>query len=1133
MTDQRAPQQGESLVQRLRHKYGPEFKAEVSLPNPLESPNPSSSTKTQSSGVLSRLGNRSPLSTRYRFQSEIGRGGMGAILEVWDEDLRRSLAMKVALGKAGEGSKATKDELDPRILARFLEEAQVTGQLEHPGIVPVHELGLDENGQVYFTMRLVHGRDLEDIFKLVADGKEDWTTTRALGVLLKVCETMEYAHTRGVVHRDLKPANIMVGNFGEVYVMDWGLVHVKGHEEKHDLRIADSEGMPAKIGSNLVLDRREDSRGASGVELYTMDGDVIGTPAYMAPEQARGDLSALDGRADIYSLGAMLYRLLSGSMPYTTPEESRSPTEILVQLLNKSPKPLAELNPGLPEELVAICEKAMSRDPAQRYEHMGRFAHDLRAYLEHRVVAAYETGAVAEARKWVRRNRPLAASLAAAILALVAGLVGSIVLKREADNNAQVAEEQRALAVDAALVASQAKRQADDNAALANQRQEQALASAQLAEESAAEAKAAAERAEASKREAIASAEEAKRQESIAREVNAFLNDDLLSAVAPEHYGMDVTVREIVNLASVRMRLQMTMDPLVKAEIYQTLGNVFISLGEFDQANFHLEQSLAIRKKQIGDRHGDTVASQVRLASLRHQQNRIGEAKDLYESALAILREDFDSKHPGVAACLGDLALIYSDEGKFELADAYYRELLEAEDGGHGPEHHSTLINLNNYGNLLMNQGLLKEAEEVFSNTLEIRTRRFGEGDLETITVMGNLALVQEKLGRYREAETRQKKANKLRIEQQGDQHPDVGIGLSNLGHIQSQRGRYSSAMKSLEAAYPLLRETLGPEHDKTLQAANNLATVYSKRNYKEKAMDLRLETLDAQKKVLGSEHPHTLSSMNNLAVLLRDFDRFEESEALQREVLEIETRVLGPDHPTTLTSLENLGGLLFMTGEYDECLEITKSVLEARRRVLGENHPEVAKTTYNMGMLSNSVNDSSGALEYFEAALQIFENTTGLSNFDASNCLMQLGDLKLDAGDYLEAAQHFADSIEARRSLDDNGIEVGYMLHQRAFCLGRAGQRDAAIASCQEALELRRQVLGDRDQATLVTLYSLSRMMLGVERFEESELLASEYYETQLEQLGPDHKLVGQVRKHFVELYEAWGKPEAADFWR
>ena len=365
---------------------------------------------TPSGRLLRELCARAPNQSRYRLVGEVARGGMGAILRVWDSDLRRMAAMKVALGPASDSDDGA-SPLDPRTLDRFLEEAQVTGQLDHPGIVPVHELGVDRDGHVFFTMRLVKGRDLSQVFELVRDGEPGWTRTGALGMLLRASEALAYAHDKGVVHRDLKPANVMVGRFGEVYVMDWGLAHVLGTEDRADLRLRPAESI------ELTSLRKDSHR--DGSPLVTMDGDVIGTPAYMSPEQARGDIELLGKRSDVYSLGAMLYELLASQPPYAEEGRHLSPREILDAVLAGPPPSVHELAPNVPAELVAICEKAMAREHRRRYEGMLEFADDLRAYLEKRVVHAYETGPVAEARKWVARNPGMAASLAALVVLVV------------------------------------------------------------------------------------------------------------------------------------------------------------------------------------------------------------------------------------------------------------------------------------------------------------------------------------------------------------------------------------------------------------------------------------------------------------------------------------------------------------------------------------------------------------------------------------------------------------------------------------------------------------------------------------------------------------------------------------------
>jgi len=383
---------------------------------------------------------------RYQLEGEVARGGMGAILRVWDGDLRRHLAMKVALPNAATPTAIAAHASEAARLARFLEEARVTSQLDHPGIVPVHELGLDAAGRHYFTMKLVEGRDMKRILELVFAAQEGWNQTRALGVILKVCEAMAYAHQKGIIHRDLKPANIMVGNFGEVYVMDWGLSRVLHREDLHDLRLA--VDVPHAVAG---------ATGANGAErdshLVTMDGVVLGTPAYMPPEQAHGALAQMSPRSDVYSIGAMLYHLLSGRVPYSVPGTRQEPRDVLAQVRTGSPLPLLQCNPKVPAELVAICDRAMARDPTQRYADTLAFADDLRACLEGRVVAAYETGAIAELRKWIRRNRTLASALAAAVVILVAAVAVTsslwMLAKREAaraDAKTDEARDQRRLA---------------------------------------------------------------------------------------------------------------------------------------------------------------------------------------------------------------------------------------------------------------------------------------------------------------------------------------------------------------------------------------------------------------------------------------------------------------------------------------------------------------------------------------------------------------------------------------------------------------------------------------------------------------------------------------------------------------
>jgi serine/threonine protein kinase/formylglycine-generating enzyme required for sulfatase activity len=370
--------------------------------------------------LVQRLSRKDQSEPRYQLQGEVAAGGMGVILKVWDHELQRSLAMKVSLEDLPARERG--ETPGTLTLGRFLEEAQVTGQLDHPGIVPVHELGIDEQRRVYFTMRLVEGHNLRQVIEWVHAGVDGWTETGVLSVILKVCEAVAYAHSKGVIHRDLKPSNIMVGRFGEVYTMDWGLAKVRDRIEEEK-----------SATGELPLDEdpaAAPARPGPAAAPRTQRGAVLGTPSYMPPEQARGELQAVDARSDIYAIGAMLYHSLTGRVPYVESGETPSAREILHRVRTGAPRAVDRIRPAVPPELQAICERAMARQPEGRYPSTERFAADLRAYLEQRVVRAYEAGPLAELRKWVLRNRGTAATLAAA-LAIAGSLLGLLYLQSE------------------------------------------------------------------------------------------------------------------------------------------------------------------------------------------------------------------------------------------------------------------------------------------------------------------------------------------------------------------------------------------------------------------------------------------------------------------------------------------------------------------------------------------------------------------------------------------------------------------------------------------------------------------------------------------------------------------------------
>ncbi len=327
-----------------------------------------------------------------------------------------------------------------RDVARFLDEAKLSAQLDHPGLVPVHELDHDPTLGFYFTMRLVKGKHLGEVSRLAREQQEGWNLPRVVGVIVKACEAVAYAHSKHVIHRDLKPSNVMVGRFGAVYVMDWGLAKVVGQEDHHDLR----PQWDAHTASYTVIrsDRQGSGESTADTPLITMDGSVIGTPAYMPPEQAKGLVEEVDDKSDIYSLGAILYHLLTGQPPYVEPKTRLSPHTILGMVIQGPPERVKKLNREAPAELIAICEKAMAREKGERYSSSLQMAEDLQAYLDGRVVRAYRTGAIAELRSWVSRNRATAVSGIGVVLAVLAGLLGVVGVQRRSSRQIRTAREE-------------------------------------------------------------------------------------------------------------------------------------------------------------------------------------------------------------------------------------------------------------------------------------------------------------------------------------------------------------------------------------------------------------------------------------------------------------------------------------------------------------------------------------------------------------------------------------------------------------------------------------------------------------------------------------------------------------------
>jgi serine/threonine protein kinase/regulator of sirC expression with transglutaminase-like and TPR domain len=364
-------------------------------------------------------------SGRYVLRREFARGGMGLIYVAMDTAVGREVALKELLppGMDDKGTTAA-----PELIERFLREAKVTGQLEHPNIVPVYEIATREDGGVFYTMKLVHGRTMARRLLEIQNGPGTEASRLAerlklLDAFNDVCNAIAYAHSRGVIHRDIKPANIMLGDFGETLVLDWGLARVRGQEESSDARRKANQ----KAFSPSLLEDGSTNR--------TLDGSVLGTPAYMPPEQARGELDKVDERADVYALGAILYEILSGRPPYA----GGNARDILARVLVLEPESLRKAAPHAPPDLVSLAEKAMAREPDKRLESAAILGREVMAFRDGRNLSVYRYSSSELIGRFVRRHRAAVGVACVAVAMILAGAVYAFVNIRSERDQARVA----------------------------------------------------------------------------------------------------------------------------------------------------------------------------------------------------------------------------------------------------------------------------------------------------------------------------------------------------------------------------------------------------------------------------------------------------------------------------------------------------------------------------------------------------------------------------------------------------------------------------------------------------------------------------------------------------------------------
>jgi serine/threonine protein kinase/lipopolysaccharide biosynthesis regulator YciM len=726
---------------------GPESKKLPSVGNIAQDersgvPNPSAPLVTFVEPPGTRIG-------QYKLLHVLGEGGMGIVyLTEQERPIKRTVALKII--KPGMDSK--------RIVARFEAERQALALLDHPNIAHVYDAGATENGRPYFAMEYVEGLPITehcDYHKL--------TIGERLNLFLHVCHAVQHAHQKGIIHRDIKPSNILVSTRNEKPVpkiIDFGV---------------------AKAISQPLTEKT----------LFTYQGQLFGTPEYMSPEQADMANENIDTRSDVYSLGVLLYVLLTGVLPFDSANlrkggverirriiremDPKTPSTRLTTLGEKAKKvaecrrtAVAALTRCLHKELEWIPLKAMCKERAERYQSASELADDIENYLKGAALIAGPPSTLYWLTKFVRRNLALVTGIAAVLVVLVGGIIVSTV-----------------------FAFGQARARA-----------------------------------------------EAEQQETVARAVSDFLTTVLVPSASPFDPVGRQAAQSFVQIASESLKAKSSDMPLVEAAIRSALGNAYRMLGDLETCEQYLEHALQVQQQLLGQEHPDTLNTMHFLVRLRVNQARCDEAETLAVKTLETRRRVIGAEHPDTLISMFELAWVYRDRGRYDKAEPLFIETLERMRRVLGEEHIETTTTMLSLGQMYIRQARYDEAERFLTEVWKIRLRTRGEPS--ALNAMGDLGRLYRYQGRYDEAEAMLLKVLEAEHRVLGEEHWLTIYAMGYLAEVYRDLGRYDEAEPLLLKALDAGRRVFGENHPVPLEYLNNLIDLYEAWDKPQKAAQWR-----------------------------------------------------------------------------------------------------------------------------------------------------------------------------------------------------------------------------------------------------------------------------------------------------
>jgi len=748
------------------------------------------------------------------------KGGLGEVHVARDAELRRDVALKRIQGQYAGDAESRR---------RFLAEAEITGRLEHPGVVPVYGLVQGEDGEPCYAMRFIDGETLADAIRRLHGAGPDpsgLALRQLLARFVTVCNTLAYAHSRGIVHRDLKPANVMLGKFGETLVVDWGLA--KPFDRDNAARSSGEESLVPAATPPLA-----DTAETGG----TRTGAALGTPAYMSPEQARGDRDRMGPASDVFGLGAILYALLTGRAPY-----EGGPDEAVRRAARAEFPSPRSINRAVPPALEAVCVKAMAADPGNRYPSALALAVDVERWLADEPVSAASEPVFVRTRRWVRKHPAIVATLTASLLVGLLGLAGGLyfVSAQRAiaeqnlayakkgnevlgsvfgglhpkQNYATVAEFAQALRANL----SRAVAELDDLAfgdphTVAVMQNNLGVSLLGLGQP----------------REAAAVLEKALAtcQAKLGPDHPDTLKSMINLSASYGHLGRHAEALRLDQRALEPMKVKLGSDHPDTLRCMHNLAAGNAALGRHDKALALHRHTLELQKAKLGPEHIDTLWSMNSLAACYIDLGRYDEALALLPNALELQKAKLGTDHPYTLRCMNYLAISYIFFGRADEALTLLPQALELMKAKLGPDHPDTLRCMNNLVISYLAQGRYDEALPLGRQGLELMKAKLGLDHSDTLRCMNNLGVSYDGLGRHDEALSVQRQMLEIQKTKLGPDHPNTLYRMKMVADSYTKLGRIVEAAALHEVTLRIRRDKLGPDHPDTLLDITSLVESY------------------------------------------------------------------------------------------------------------------------------------------------------------------------------------------------------------------------------------------------------------------------------------------------------------------